>query len=91
MANMQCFSIEITRTYGVTSFHEDLKVLLRTAGCDNEPVTFLFNDSQIVKESFLEDINNILNTGEVPNLFDQAEIEEIRNAVWPLAKEAGKI
>jgi dynein heavy chain len=32
-------------------------------------VTFLFSDTQIVKESFLEDLNNILNTGEVPNMW----------------------
>lgn len=29
--------------------------------------TFLFSDTQILYESFLEDINNILNNGEVPN------------------------
>jgi dynein heavy chain len=28
---------------------------------------------QIAYESFLEDINNILNTGEVPNLFVKKE------------------
>jgi len=52
---------------------------------------FLFSDTQIVKDSFLEDINNILNTGEVPNLFEIAELEGIRSDVRPLAKEAKKI
>ena len=31
-------------------------------------IAFTMTDSQILYESFLEDINNILNTGEVPNL-----------------------
>jgi hypothetical protein len=31
---------------------------------DGEPVVFLFNDTQIVQEGFLEDINNMLNSGE---------------------------
>lgn len=40
-------------------------------------MTFLLIDSQIVEEEFLEDINNILNSGEVPNLFDGDEYEKI--------------
>ena len=53
--------------------------------------TFLFSDAQIVEESFLEDINNMLNTGEVPNLFAADEMEQIVGRVRPLAKAAGKL
>ena len=42
-----------------------------------------------MKESFLEDINNILNTGEVANLWAPEDIEEIINNVAPFTKEAG--
>lgn len=40
-------------------------------------------------ESFLEDINNILNSGEVPNLFEKDELEQVLAAVRPLAKNVG--
>ncbi len=40
-------------------------------GIDGEPVVFLFSDTQIVQEGFLEDINNMLNSGEVPGMFAQ--------------------
>ena len=70
-------------------FHEDLKILLTNAGAKDQMMTFLISDTQIAEESFLEDINNILNTGEVPNLFNYDEKEEIINLVRPLAKEAG--
>lgn len=33
------------------------------AGAKNEDTVFLFTDTQIVKEDFLEDINNMLNSG----------------------------
>ena len=39
---------------------------MRQAGSAFLPTVFLFSDSQIKDESFLEDINNILNTGDEP-------------------------
>ena len=47
----------------------DLKRLYHQAGVENKPTVFLFNDTQVVEEIFLEDINNILSSGEVPNLY----------------------
>lgn len=38
----------------------------------------MFGDSDIKQEFFIEDINNILNVGEVPNLYTTDEIEELK-------------
>jgi dynein heavy chain len=84
------FSIEITKNYREKEFHEDIKKLLMKAGVENEPQVFLFSDTQIVKESFLEDINNLLNSGEVPNLFPPDEKAQICDELGPKAREAGK-
>lgn len=59
------------------------------AGAKNEDTVFLFTDTQIVQEEFLEDINNMLNSGEVPNLFESDEYEKVIIAVRDAAKEAG--
>jgi dynein heavy chain, axonemal len=91
MADYKCRQIEITRGYGINEFHDNLKDILMLAGAKNTPSVFLFSDTQIVTETFLEDINNILNSGEVPNLFDPEEIEKIIGLVRPLAKAAGKV
>ncbi|KAM7079135.1 dynein axonemal heavy chain 6 [Molossus nigricans] len=85
----KCFQIELSRGYNYDSFHEDLRKLYKLAGIDDKNMVFLFTDTQIVVEEFLEDINNILNSGEVPNLFEKDELEQVLAATRPIAKEAG--
>nr|CAD7455963.1 unnamed protein product [Timema tahoe] len=75
------FQIEVTKNYRLQEFKEDLKSLYRMAGVDHKPTTFLFNDTQISDEAFLEIINNVLSTGEVPNLYKPEEFEEIKGAL----------
>ena len=55
----------------------DLKRLYFTAGVENKSTVFLFVDTQVLEESFLEDISNILSSGEVPNLYKPDEFEEV--------------
>ncbi len=89
ISNFECFSVVITRGYGINEWREDLKDLLLKAGADNKSITFLFSDAEIISESCLEDINNILNSGEVPNMFEPSELEGIVGKVRPLCKQAG--
>jgi dynein heavy chain len=89
MAGYQCFQIEITRGYGYSEFREDLKRLYEMAGSKGKNTVFLFTDTQIVKEEFLEDINNMLNSGEVPNLFEPDEVEKYIQPVRAAARAAG--
>jgi dynein heavy chain, axonemal len=90
MWEMKCLGIEITRTYDFNAWHDDLKTFMFAAGCENKPTVFLFSDTQIIKEAMVEDINGILNSGEVPNLFAEEDMQRILSACRPLAKEAGK-
>jgi dynein heavy chain len=57
---------------------------------ENKSVVFLFSDTQIVKESFLEDINNLLNSGEIPNLFPQDEKASICDEIRPAAEKVNQ-
>ncbi|KAK2860339.1 hypothetical protein Q7C36_004505 [Tachysurus vachellii] len=87
MCEYLLFQVEVTKQYRKQEFREDLKKLYRQTGVDNKPTVFLFNDTQIVDESFLEDINNILSSGEVPNLYKPDEFEEIQSALAESARE----
>ncbi|RLN73947.1 hypothetical protein BBJ28_00018063, partial [Nothophytophthora sp. Chile5] len=86
MVEAKCSQIEITRGYGTAEFHEDLKKLMLSAGVGGVSTVFLFTDSQIVHESFLEDLNNVLNSGEVPNLFASDELDRIVADMRPVVK-----
>ena len=70
-------TIELRKGYGLNEFRDDLKTLFQKAGLENKNLVFMLDDSQILVESQLEDINNILNSGIVPNLFEQDELDKI--------------
>lgn len=88
VAGMSCTSIEINRGYGMNEFREDIKKFMIKAGVEGHDLVFLFTDSQIVDETMLEDLNNVLNTGEIPNLFPQDETDKIVSDMIPVCKEA---
>ena len=72
------FKIEMSKTYGKIEWQDDLKALYKSLGIDNKKMVFSFADSNAKNELFIEDINNILNVGEVPNLYTAEEIDEIK-------------
>lgn len=63
--------------------------MLRSCGGKGNVTVFLFTDVQIKEEGFLEDVNNILNTGEIPNLFAD-EMPDIIELARPFAKQENK-
>jgi dynein heavy chain len=73
------FQISITKVYSLTDWYEDLRGLLRRAGLEEQKTLFLLKDADIRSEVYLENINNILNSGEVPNLFSKEERDFIIN------------
>ncbi|XP_075848159.1 dynein axonemal heavy chain 2 [Microtus pennsylvanicus] len=80
------FQIEVTKHYRKQEFRDDIKRLYRQAGVELKTTSFLFVDTQIADESFLEDINNILSSGEVPNLYKSDEFEEIQSQIIDQAR-----
>ena len=69
--------VEIGKGYTSVEWREDLKLILRKGAEGNSHAVFLFTDTQIKEENFLEDIGNLLNSGEVPNMFPIDEKNDI--------------
>lgn len=90
MNDYEIFQIEITKTYSFTEWRDDIMKIMMRAGCDGRPTTFLFTDQQIKEESFLEDINMLLNTADIPNLYPSEEKQDILDKMATIARQEGK-
>ncbi|XP_052105827.1 dynein axonemal heavy chain 6-like isoform X2 [Mytilus californianus] len=88
IAGSELFKLSLHRGYGITEFRDDLKQVFKLSGVKGLTIVFLLTDADIVKESFLEDINCILNSGEVPDLFDAEELDAIRMELRQAASQA---
>lgn len=59
-----------------------IQLLLKNAGVKGKKTVFLLTDAQIKEEAFLEDVDSVLNTGEVPNIFAVDEKQEIMEVLY---------
>ena len=71
------FQIQVSNTYSVQEWREDIKSLLFKTGAQNSKQLLLLRDYELTKDIYFENVNNILNSGEIPNLFNQEEKESI--------------
>jgi len=85
----ECFQIEVAKGYGMAEFREDVKKCLMKCGVEDRVQVFLFCDTQIVKEDFVEAINNVLNSGDVPNLYATEDMETIATACRSVCQSLG--
>jgi len=91
MLEIEFKQVEITKKFGPAEFKEFLKELMFTAGIDRTPICFTITDNQIISELFVEDINSILNTGEVSNLMEQEDKDKITDGVRPVLAQLGRV
>ena len=66
-----------------------IKVLYNKLGIENKKTVFLFTDSHVAEEGFLELINNMLTSGMVPALFADDEKEAIIGQMRDEASKSG--
>ena len=89
ICNYKVSQIVISGNYGLGDLKEDLKKMYNIAGVKEEGVMFLFTDSQIVNERFLVPMNDLLASGNIPDLFAPDEMDTIVNAMGGRVKAAG--
>ena len=64
---------------------------MKRAGCKSEKICFIFDESNVLSSAFLERMNALLASGEVPGLFDGDEYckvsnDRLRRSVFPRSR-----
>ena len=65
--------MKVHNKYTAADFDEDLRQLLRCAGCKGEKICFMLDESNVLESGYLERMNTLLANGEVPGLFEGDE------------------
>ncbi|XP_069945104.1 dynein beta chain, ciliary-like [Cherax quadricarinatus] len=90
IAGLEVFQITLTKDYGLQELRSDLANLYLRAGLKNLGTVFLITDAHIPDEKFLVLINDLLASGEIPDLFPEDEVENIVSSVRNEVKSTGQ-
>lgn len=90
--DMNLTRLEITKNFGLVQFRQKMKQVWELAaynGREKLKTVFLLEEQDIVEESFLEDVQNILSSGLVPNLYTPEDLGRVRDEMKSSYKLAG--
>ncbi|KAG8867814.1 hypothetical protein FRC20_004812 [Serendipita sp. 405] len=80
MNGLSIFQIKVSNKYTGDDFDEDLRTVLRRAGCKGEKICFIMDESNVLDSGFLERMNTLLANAEVPGLFEGDEHSALMTA-----------
>lgn len=80
MNGLSIFQIKVSNKYTGEDFDEDLRNVLRRAGCKGEKICFIMDESNVLVSGFLERMNTLLANAEVPGLFEGDEHSALMTA-----------
>lgn len=84
------FQISVTSDFGVNDLKEHLKEMYRKSAVKpGEPLVFMLTDAQITDERFLVYINDLLSSGNIPDLFTKEDFDNIFVQLRNVAKSEG--
>ncbi|KPA84182.1 dynein heavy chain putativedynein heavy chain point mutation [Leptomonas pyrrhocoris] len=78
------------KDYDHSDFLDDVRQLLLQTGQKGYSTAFVLADSQIVSETFLEDICSLLNTGEIPGLWDTKQDRDAYETALTSLRDLGR-
>ncbi len=87
VANMDLESPEMTRKYDFQTFRANVKAVFKRAGIERKQTVFLLSENELLGDAFLEDLSNVLTSGDVPGLYNNEELRTIRDSVGEIMRK----
>ncbi len=69
--------VQLRKGYGIPDLKVDIAAQYMKAGVKSVGTVFLMTDAQVADEKFLVLINDLLASGEIPDLFAEDDVETI--------------
>mmetsp|Transcript_12145 Transcript_12145/g.29873 ORF Transcript_12145/g.29873 Transcript_12145/m.29873 type:complete len:4768 (-) Transcript_12145:256-14559(-) len=91
MNGMKTFQIKVHSHYTTKDFDKDLRSVLIRAGCKQEKICFIFDESNVLDTAFLERMNALLASGEVPGLFEGSELSNLMEECKSMGRGLGEV
>uniref|UniRef100_K7FTG1 Dynein axonemal heavy chain 11 n=1 Tax=Pelodiscus sinensis TaxID=13735 RepID=K7FTG1_PELSI len=91
ICSFDMFQITLKKGYGIQDLRVDLANLYIKTGAKSMPTVFLLTDAHVSDERFLVLINDLLASGEVPDLFSNEDMDSIITGIRNEVRSLGLI
>ncbi|XP_069366837.1 dynein axonemal heavy chain 11 [Paralichthys olivaceus] len=81
LSMLEVFQITLRKGYGINDLKSDIAALYMKVGVKNIGTVFLHTDAQIPDERFLVLINDMLASGDIPDLFSDEDVDVIVTSI----------
>ena len=86
----QMVTLEVHKKYSQDRWRQDVKKILSDACLTSKASTLVITESQSNNMFLMQDIDSMLNLGEIPNLYDQEEFVKFLDKLKDKAKKDGE-
>ncbi|CAM9128550.1 unnamed protein product [Discosporangium mesarthrocarpum] len=89
MNGLSIFQVKASNRYTLDHFDQDLRSVMWRVGVQGEHVCFIFDESNVLSSAFLERMNALLASGEVPGLYEGKELAALMAGCREAAQRDG--
>jgi dynein heavy chain 1 len=79
MNGLSIYTLKIHKKYSLEDFDEDLRIMMKRSGMQDEKICFIIDESNVISTAFMEKMNALLASGEVPGLFEGEDLNQLLN------------